>query len=49
MSVLGYVIGMYIILMMYLCLQILTIDGAAIVALVFELMIVGFLMEISTN
>ena len=49
MSVIGYVIGMYIIWMMFLCLQILTIDGAAIVALVFELNVVGFLLKISAK
>ena len=49
MSVIGYVIGMYIILMTFLCLQILTIDGAAIVALVFELNVVGLLLKISAK
>ena len=49
MSVIGYVIGMYMILMVFLCLQILTIDGAAIVALVFELNVVGFLLKISAK
>ena len=39
----------YIILMVFLCLQILTIDGAAIVALVLELNVVGFLLKISAK